>query len=150
MVFDFIARSKIQINLAPIIKSLFIPSPSQFDNDIAIAAANLTCGRDGAEKEFAGFIESFDTMPCVMSPTDRITTTARLDALVAHAYGLSKTEYQMILDSFKKFDEDPSLHDAKTADWSDNKILKVFYGEVRKEAMRHFEVIAGERGGIKK
>lgn len=45
-----------------------------------------------------------------------------------------------MLDSFK-FDEDPSLRNAETADWSDNRTLKRFYGEVRKAAMPFFEEI---------
>ena len=48
-----------------------------------------------------------------------------------------------MLDSFK-FGEDPSLRDADDADWSDNKVLKKFYGEVRKAAMPYFEEIAKE------
>ena len=84
-----------------------------------------------------------------MSPAERIDTTARLDALVACAYGLSKDEYRMVLDSFK-FGEDPSLLDAKTADWSDNRVLRGFYGEVRKAAMPHFEALAREKRGAKK
>lgn len=84
-----------------------------------------------------------------MSPADRIDTTARLDALVARAYGLSKEEYQMVLDSFK-FDEDLSMLDAKTADWSDNMVLRRFYGEVRRAAMPHFEAFAKTKRGAKK
>ena len=57
-----------------------------------------------------------------------------------------KEEYQMILDSFK-FGEDPSLLKAEAVDWSDGMVLRRFYGEVRKAAMPHFEVIAKERGG---
>ena len=79
-----------------------------------------------------------------LSPTDRIDITAKLDALVAHAYRLTRDEYQMVLDSFK-FDEDPSLHEAEDADWSDNKVLKKFYGEVRKAAMPHFEKLEAEK-----
>ena len=84
-----------------------------------------------------------------MSPADRIDTTARLDALVAHAYGLTRGEYRMVLDSFK-FGEDPSMLDAKTADWSDDNVLKRFYGEVRRAAMPHFEALASEKRGAKK
>ena len=146
MTFDFIARSKIQINLAPIIKSLTAPPPSQFDNDIAVAAAILTCDSGGAEGEFTAFAKSLDIAPSPLSPTQRIDTTARLDALVAHAYGLSRKEYKMILDSFK-FDEDPSLLETETADWSDGEVLRRFYGEVRKAAMSHFEAIAREKDG---
>ena len=146
MTFDFIARSKIQINLAPIIKSLIFPYPSQFDNEIATLTAILTCDNNGTEGEFTAFAESFDITPSPLSPADRIKTAARLDALVAHAYCLSREEYQMILDSFK-FDEDVSLHDAEAVDWSDGTVIRRFYGEVRKAAMPHFDAIAKERGG---
>ena len=106
----------------------------------------MTCGVRGTKTDFGAFAETFGVEPKELSPAERIDATARLDALVAHAYALSKTEYQMVLDSFK-FSEDPSLPKANTADWSDNKVLRRFYGEVRKAAMPHFEAIARERGG---
>lgn len=112
-------------------------------------SACLACGWKGAERDFAAFAESLDITPRELSPAERIDATARLDALVAHAYGLSRDEYRMVLDSFK-FDEDPSMFEAKTADWSNNKVLRRFYGEVRKAAMPHFEAIAKAGRGAKK
>ena len=44
MTFDFIARAKAQLNVAPIIKCLFVPNPSKLDSDIAVAAARLSWG----------------------------------------------------------------------------------------------------------
>ena len=143
---DFVVRAKAQMHMAPMIKTLPVPPSSQFDLEIATMSARLTCGGKNTQKEFATFAESFDIKPKELSPAEKIDITAHLDALVAHAYGLSKDEYQMVLDSFK-FDDDPSLLDAETADWSDNKVLRRFYGEVRKAAMPHFEAIAKERGG---
>lgn len=112
-------------------------------------SACLACGWKGAKRDFAAFAESLDITPRELSPAERIDATARLDALVAHAYGLSRDEYRMVLDSFK-FDEDPSMFEAKTADWSNNKVLRRFYGEVRKAAMPHFEAIAKAGRGAKK
>lgn len=146
MTLDFLARSKAQMHLAPMIKSLSAPPPSQHDDEIAVVAARLTCGRKGAKRDFAAFAESFGIEAKELSPAERIDMTARLDALVACAYGLSKGEYQMVLDSFK-FGEDSSLLNAETSDWSDNKVLRRFYGEVRKAAMPHFEAIAKAGGG---
>lgn len=57
---------------------------------------------------------------------------------------MTRNEYRLVLDSFK-FDEDPSLREAEDADWSDNKVLKKFYGEVRKAAMPHFEKLEGTK-----
>ena len=50
----------------------------------------------------------------------------------------------MVLDSFK-FDKDSSLHEAEEVDWSDDKVLKKFYGEMRKMAMPHFEKLEAEK-----
>lgn len=150
LTFDFIARSKTQMNVAPIIESLPIPNKSDLDDFIADASARLACGRQGNDdkkdkKELAAFATTFGLSPKPMSPAERIDTAARLDAMVAHGYGLSKKEYEMILESFK-FQEDSTLHDASMADWSDNKVLRKFYGEVRKAAMPHFEEIASNGG----
>ena len=143
MTFDFIARSKTQIALAPIIKNLFVPHPSVFDNRIATTAGWLSSW--GATKdEFVGLAESLglvreDPPP---TPSARIDATGKLDALVAHAYGLTRREYLMVLNSFK-FNEDPLLHNNDSVPvWSDNKVLRCFYGEVRKAAVRHFDAIA--------
>lgn len=149
MVFDFIARSKTQMNMAPIIASLAIPKRSEFDDRIAFESARLVCGieeKKGKKDEatIGAFASTFDIVPNIMSPADKIDTTARIDAMVAHAYELSRAEYKMVLDSFK-FGEDPSLHKAKSADWSENHILRRFYGEVRKAALYHFDTILDKR-----
>ena len=142
MTFDYAARSKIRLHLSTIVKNLPVPNPSNFDWYIADAAAWLASWGTTNE-EFDGLVESLGIKnPVPASPSSRIDTTAKLDAFVAHAYGLSKSEYQMVLDSFE-FDDDPSLHDAgSSVDWSDSKVLRRFYGEVRKAAMPHFEAIA--------
>ena len=146
MALDFVVRAKAQMHMAPIIKSLPAPPPSKLDGKIAAMAARLASGGRETQKDFGTFAESFDITPKELSPAERIDSTAHLDALVAHAYHLSKNEYQMVLDSFK-FGEDSSLLKAEVAEWSDNKVLRRFYGEVRKAAMPHFDAIAKERGG---
>ena len=150
LTFDFTARQKSQMNVAPIIESLPIPNKSDFDAAIAAASARLVCGRQGKDEkkdktDFAAFAATFGLDPKPLSPADRIDTVARLDAMVAHAYKLTKKEYQMILDSFK-FKNDMSMHNLDEVDWSDNNVLRNFYGEVRESAMRHFEAIARKGG----
>ena len=100
-------------------------------------AARLTVGTD----EFEGFAESLRVENVPLSPPERIRTTARLDALVAHAYGLTGDEYQAILDSFK-FDENPALLEASSADFNDNGVLRQFYGEVRRLAPQYYNEMA--------
>lgn len=135
MSFDFAARSKAQMHTASIIKTLPIPSLTHYD-EIAELAAILSVGSD----EFEGFAESMRIDNVSLSPYERIHATAKLDALVAHAYGLTRDEYQTILDSFK-FDENHTLLEAESADFNDNKVLRQFYGEVRKLAPQYYDDI---------
>ena len=133
MTFDFVARSKLQMHTMVVIKALPIPDRTHHD-DIATLAAKLSVGSD----EFEGFAESMRVENMPLTPYERIHATARLDALVAHAYHLSKEEYKTILKSFK-FEENPALLEADTADFNDNKTLRAFYGEVRKLAPGYYD-----------
>lgn len=137
MPFDYITRSKIQMHTAPILKTIPIPGVLHY-NEVAELAARLSVGTD----EFEGFAESLRVENVPPSPPERIRATARLDALVAHAYGLTADEYQIILDSFK-FDENPALLEVDSADFNDNKVLRQFYGEVRRLAPGYYREIAG-------
>ena len=137
MTFDFTARAKMQMDVPTVIKGLPVPKRIHYD-EIAGLAARLSAGTD----EFEGFAESLRIDNVSLMPPERIRTTAKLDALVAHAYGLTKEEYATILDSFK-FSENPDLLEAESADFNDNKVLRQFYGEIRKLAPRYFDEIAG-------
>ena len=137
MVFDFATRSKIQMTVATVIKTIPLPNTTHSDK-IAKLAAKLLAGAD----EFEGFAESLRVENVPMSPRERIHANAQLDALVAHAYGLTREEYAAILDSFK-FSENPDLLESESADFNVNKVLRQFYGEVRKLAPGYFDEIAG-------
>ena len=69
--------------------------------------------------EFEGFAESLRIANIPLKPPERIHAAAKLDALVAHAYGLTRKEYATILDSFK-FSENPDLLEAESADFNNN------------------------------
>lgn len=133
--FDFVARSKVQMDTPTVIRTIPIPNLTHYD-EISELAAKLSVGSD----EFEGFAESIRIDNVPLSPYERIHATAKLDALVAHAYGLTRDEYQIILDSFK-FTENHTLLESESADFNDNKILRQFYGEVRKLAPRYYDEI---------
>ena len=135
--YDFVARSKAQLNTPSIIKTTPLPNEQHY-NKIAELAARLCVGT----AEFAGFAESLRVDNIPLRPPKRIRTAARLDALVAHAYGLTADEYQTVLDSFKLFKENPALLEAESADFNDNKTLGQFYGEMRKLAPHYYAEIA--------
>ena len=138
MSFDFAARSKIQMDTPTIIRTVPIPNELHY-YDIAELASRLSVGTD----EFEGFAESLRIENVPLQPPERIRVTARLDALVAHAYGLSIQEYQTVLDSFK-FNENAALLETESVDWGDNRILRQFYGEVRKLAPTYYRKITEE------
>ena len=135
MTFDFVARPKLQTDTTPIIKYLPIPRESH-NKEIVDLAASLSMGSE----EFDGFADSLKVDNVLLTPPERIHATARLDALVAHAYGLTREEYQIVLNSFK-FTENPALLEAKSADFNDNETLRQFYGEVRKLAPGYYDDI---------
>lgn len=136
--FDFVARSKTQMHTSTVIGAIHVPNGTYYDK-IAELSARLSVGAD----EFEGFAESLRMENVPLSPPERIHMTAKLDALVAHAYSLTIDEYQTILDSFK-FDENPALLEAESADLNDNKTLRQFYGEVRRLAPQYYgEIVEG-------
>ena len=137
MPFDFAARCKMQMDIPTVIKGLPVPNDTHY-NEIAKLAATLCVGTD----EFEGFADSLRVDNVRLTPPERIRATSRLDALAAHAYGLTRDEYMTILDSFK-FTENPALLEAKSADLNDNKTLRQFYGEVRKLAPICYDEISG-------
>ncbi len=137
MPFDFAARSKLQMHTSTIIRNISMPDSLHRDEIVKLAAM-LSVGSD----EFEGFAESLRAENVPLTPPERIRATARLDALVAHAYGLTREEYGIVLDSFK-FTENPELLEAESADFNDNVVLRQFYGKVRKLAPGYFDEIAG-------
>ena len=89
---------------------------------------------------FRPFAKSLNIDNVRLNPAQRIEAAARLDALAAHAYGLSTPEYKSILDSFK-FAEDPSIKYKESIDWTASraKPMSQFFGEVRKLALGYFK-----------
>ena len=137
--FDFVARSKLQVNTSTVIKSISIPSNSSCTDKIAELTAKLSVGTD----EFEGFAESLRVKNISLMPSKRVHATANLDALVAHSYGLTKNEYTTILESFK-FKENSNILESKSVNFNDNVILRQFYGEVRKLALVYYDEITEE------
>ena len=135
-------RSFAQVNIAPILKSFPLPR-STYEPQIAKLAARLVCGTP----EFAEFADIMRVENRTLGPRERIEATAKIDALVSHSYKLSLDQYHTILDTFK-FSENSALLEAESADFNDNKVLREFYGEVRKLAPKYYKEIA-ENGGEK-
>ena len=131
--FDFVTRTKIQMDLPTIIKSLPFPKPIH-EKRISKLAAMMVVGTP----EFEGFAESLRVPNVPLTPAQRIKTAAEIDALVAHSYGLTSDEYKIVIKSFPAFKRNSRLYDLDKITW-DNKNLKEFYGEMAELAIKYFE-----------
>ena len=139
MTFDFVTRAKTMTNPVTSIYAIPLPDTSKHDVKIAHLASRLSV--DGTSV-FRPFAKSMNVDNTRLSPSQRIKTSAHLDALVARAYCLSAVEYCSVLDSFK-FGEDPSMMHKDSIDWTASRARPMvqFFGEVRKLAMEYFEEI---------
>ena len=138
-VFDYLVRFLVDMNLSSfIIKQ--IPAPlSKLNTEISFHACRLSMSEDVFYRleKHANII----TKP-IKNPSDRIDTLAKLDALIAHAYGLTREQYKHIIATFK-FGEDPDMYTAKEITIN-TKTLKNLYGEVRKRVLEQYDEIAIE------
>ena len=132
-IFDFISRQITQVNVAALITYLPIPN-TQYKEEISLLAAKLMVGHD----DFAELAERMHLTNKQLLIAERIAITARLDVIVAKAYGLTKQEYTTILESFAAFRENADLWDNEDMVW-DNNSLREFYGEMRKKALEIFD-----------
>ena len=137
MTFDFAIRPKIRLHTGSVIMNIPIPNENDFEEEITELAARLTVGTN----KFEGFAESLGIDNISLAVSERIEVTAKMDALVAHAYGLDMKEYEFVVNSFK-FGEDSGLYERQDLDWTNKKMLNNFNGEIRKRAIKYYDEIA--------
>ena len=130
--FDFISRQVVQVNVSTLITNL--PVPTKYKREIFNLSAQLVVGYS----DFAELAEKIHIPNKQLTVAERINTIARLDVMVAKAYGLDKQEYKNILESFTSFKENADLWNEEKIMW-DNSNLKEFYGEMRKRALEIFD-----------
>ena len=82
-----------------------------------------------------------------LSIKERIQYMAKLDALVAHHYGVTRDEYSYIINSFPGFEEDEKIIELNNAGWNDSFIRK-FNGEVRKRALFYYDEVSSDNPNV--
>ena len=103
--FDWMLRQKAAAHVSLYILS-DLPSPRlapEADHFLAHAALRLCCNHAGflpLWREQLGNAEPPGSWPAIEGADDRWRLRAAMDAVVADAYGLDRTDYQRILDSF--------------------------------------------------
>jgi hypothetical protein len=136
-VFDFLIRTRVSAHL-----SFFYvyqtPVPADFSSqrwlEIGRLAARLNCVDD----RYRGFAEALGSEWGPLTMAERVELTAKLNALVAKHYGLTKDEFEVILNSFTSFEEDEKIMElGVNFEWTDELVRK-FNGEVRRRVLKYF------------
>ena len=100
------------------------PIPSSWDTDIAREIIRLSARLSCEDNRFEDLAHGINVECGTLSMGERIELMAKLDALVAHHYGLTREEYEYILKTFEAFSEDNSPQDLKEMEWNDIMIRK--------------------------
>lgn len=102
--FDWALRQKIAatVNLFLLEACPICPLPAETERMLAQGALRLCCNHSGFAplwREQTGAAWN-GTWPVLSNPVERWRLRAEMDAVVAHAYGLTRRQYTRILDSF--------------------------------------------------
>lgn len=148
MTFDFLIRTRISIHLSffyveqtpiPEMDAIFAPQ-------ITKIAARLSC----PDSRFDNLAKNVDTEVGALEIEKRIEMSAKLDALVAHIYGLTKEEYGYVISTFDVFEEDNKiLKLGLVSNWNEVLVRK-FNGEVRKRVLSFYDEVASKIEGRQK
>jgi hypothetical protein len=96
--FDWQARRFVETHVSYfILELLTVPTFSDLAyEELVSLGARLSC----PDERFAEVAESCGVVPTKLADDERIALRARVDALVAHAFGLIPTDLQILLDDF--------------------------------------------------
>ncbi len=142
MVFDFLIRLRVTMNL----NFFYVyqtPIPSNWRNDIGKEIVKLSARLSAADNRFVDLAKATEVAYGNLDIKERIEMVAKLDASVAHHYGLSRDDYEYVINTFEGFEEDSNLENLSEIKWNDSLIRK-FNGEVRKRVLRYYDAITEE------
>jgi len=145
MVFDFLLRRRIPFTL----NFFYIyqtPVPAILYSDKAKEIAKISARLSAVDERFADFASAVGVNFGPLTMKEQLELSAKLNAIVAKLYGLSRKELEVILQSFESFEEDKELVNIKEVKWNDRFIRK-FNGEVRKRVLPFFDELNSENVG---
>lgn len=146
-VYDYILRAKVDKH----VETYMIydtAMPENFSSDIGKEISKLSAVIALSETWHDGLADAL-----LLSKDDlitnlgaRIETVSKIDALCALQFGLTRIEYEHILSTFKSdaqsFSQDElssSVDYQNLSDAARNKHMRIFYGEVYRQALCHFD-----------
>jgi hypothetical protein len=147
-VFDFMIRRRITMHL-----NFFYleqtPIPQEIGNKLANEIMHLAARLSCCDDRFTDLADAVGVKVSALTINERIDLTAKLDACVAHHYGLNHEEYEYIVHTFDAFEEDKKIRTLGIGQvqWDDSLIRK-FNGEMRKRALELFHELGNEFQGV--
>lgn len=137
-VFDFLVRQRVSANL----NFFYVyqtPVPADYSSELGAEIARLAARLSFCDERFRWAAETVGSKWGPLSMRDRVRLTAKLNALVARLYGLTKEELNVVLSSFGGFEEDEKILELPAQfEWSDD-LMRRFNGEVRKRVLEFFD-----------
>ena len=131
------------------------PVPKDFTNDIATSISRLSAILVLAETWHEGLADALRIKKedvSGMTLDRRIELTAEIDALAARHYGLTRYEYELVLESFKsdkrgfsKSELSGAVDYKKMSKGERDKHMRIFYGEVYDRILAHYDRVARGR-----
>lgn len=154
-VYDYVVRSKVDKAVATYMLH-DTPMPEDFHTDAAKRLSKLSAVLALSETWHDGMADAFRLTKNDVADNSlktRIETVAKIDALSALQFGLTRSEYEHILTTFKSSDE-PFADDElsqhtdyrKLSDAERNKHMRMFYGQVYGRVLDYFDQYSKERG----
>jgi type I restriction-modification system DNA methylase subunit len=147
LIFDFLIRRRVTMNL-----SFFYlkqtPIPEKIQSTVGQRIIKLSARLNAPNRKFEDLTNSTGVDHGTLGMKDRVELTAKLDALVAYHYGLTRPEYEYIINTFEGFEEDENLVNLTEVIW-DDRLIRKFNGEVRKRVLKYYDEIAAEMKGEK-
>jgi hypothetical protein len=142
-VFDLLIRQRVSMGL----NFFYVyqtPVPATINDENAIQIIQISARLSCIDERFKDFAKVIGVNHGPLTMKERIELTAKLNALVAKHYRLSKEQLNVILQSFEGFGEDKELVNMKEIKWDDTLIRK-FNGEVRKRVLSYFDSLNSEQ-----
>jgi hypothetical protein len=140
--FDYLIRLRVAIYIG-FFHINNTPIPTAFKGNIPDQIISIASRLSSPDKRFQDFGDRMKIQCRLPSMKERIELTAKLDALVAHHYGLTHDEYQYIINTFEGFEEDENIVNLTEIHW-DDRLIRKFNGEVRKRVLKYYDEIAAE------
>jgi hypothetical protein len=137
MTFDFLISRRIKVNLS--FSFVFqTPIPSITRDLIWSKITQISARLNAVDHRFKELADAVGITYGNITVNERVQLHSKLDAIVAHHYGLTREEYKYILDTFGNPNKETT--DLPEARW-DDKLIRLSQPRMRRLALEYYDSI---------